>query len=188
MTISKLPPFLCALAVGASCLTVRADDNPAQAAARAALANQLFGTSSPAVTNAPATATNTLSAAELKARQKAEKKLAEQQAKAAAEQARADKAAAEARAKQEAADLKATQDAEKKLAAQQAAQAAAQAKAEKAAAVQVKTVGQRGAQFITLGFQFEFERALFRGCRGSFHWATPWSALAPCRMAAIILG
>jgi len=42
MTISKLLPAVCAFALGATCVTVRADDNPAQAAARIALAKQLF--------------------------------------------------------------------------------------------------------------------------------------------------
>lgn len=42
MNISKLAPVFCALAVGALCLSVRAEDNAAQAAARLALAKQLF--------------------------------------------------------------------------------------------------------------------------------------------------
>ena len=42
MKFSKLLPCLCALAVGASGLTARAEDNPAQAAARVALAKKLF--------------------------------------------------------------------------------------------------------------------------------------------------
>lgn len=41
MKISKWLSVLCALAAGAAGLTVRADDNPAQAAARIALAKQL---------------------------------------------------------------------------------------------------------------------------------------------------
>ncbi len=45
MKISKKLPVLCALAMGATCLSVRAQDNPAQAAARIALAKQLFGAS-----------------------------------------------------------------------------------------------------------------------------------------------
>jgi hypothetical protein len=45
MKISKRLLVLCALAMGATCLSVRAEDNPAQAAARIALAKQLFGAS-----------------------------------------------------------------------------------------------------------------------------------------------
>lgn len=45
MKISRRLLVLCALAMGATCLTVRAEDNPAQAAARIALAKQLSGAS-----------------------------------------------------------------------------------------------------------------------------------------------
>jgi hypothetical protein len=45
MKISKRLLVLCALAMGATGLTIRAEDNPAQAAARIALAKQLFGAS-----------------------------------------------------------------------------------------------------------------------------------------------
>jgi hypothetical protein len=54
MKISKLSSVLCALAVGAVGLTVRAEDNPAQAAARIALAKQLFEASAAPATNAQA--------------------------------------------------------------------------------------------------------------------------------------
>lgn len=56
MTISKLPFVLCALAIGTLCFTVRADDNPAQAAARMALAKQQFEQNAQPATNAPAPA------------------------------------------------------------------------------------------------------------------------------------
>ena len=52
MKISKLLPVLCGLAVGASGLVVRAGDNPAQAAARRALARQLFESNAPTATTA----------------------------------------------------------------------------------------------------------------------------------------
>jgi hypothetical protein len=52
MKISKLLPVLCVFAVGASGLVVRAEDNPAQAAARRALARQLFELSAQTATNA----------------------------------------------------------------------------------------------------------------------------------------
>ncbi len=45
MKISKRLLVLCALAMGATGLTVRAEDNPAQAAARSVLATQLSGAS-----------------------------------------------------------------------------------------------------------------------------------------------
>ena len=126
MKISKTPAFLCAIFIGALCLTVRAEDNPAQAAARAALAKQLFDLSaqSPA-TNAPMQPANDQKA---KAKAKAEK-----------EKARQDATAAKAKAKQEAAELKAKQAAEKKRAEQEAAAAKANAAAKAdQAAVQVK--------------------------------------------------
>ena len=146
MKLSKLLPVLCALAVGSNCLTVRADDNPAQAAARAALAKQSIETSAqqPAVTKAPDThpvmsPTN------------------QQEAKA---KAKADKLAAEAKAKQEAADLKAKKEADKKFAEQPAAaakaakaQAEAKTKADKAAAaaaVKEADANQRAAQSAAL--------------------------------------
>ena len=52
MKISKLLPVLCVFAVGASGLVLRAGDNPAQAAARRALARQLFELSAQTATNA----------------------------------------------------------------------------------------------------------------------------------------
>lgn len=52
MKISKLLPVLCVFAVGASGLVMRAEDNPAQAAARRALARQLFELSAQTATNA----------------------------------------------------------------------------------------------------------------------------------------
>lgn len=56
MKISKWLLVLCALAAGATGLTVRADDNPAQAAARIALAQKLFelNAQQPPATNAAA--------------------------------------------------------------------------------------------------------------------------------------
>jgi len=47
MKISKLLPVVCALTLGANGLTVRADDTPAQAAARRALAQKLSEWSEP---------------------------------------------------------------------------------------------------------------------------------------------
>jgi hypothetical protein len=114
MKVFKLLPVLCAFAA-ASGLTVRADDNPAQAAARAALASHSFDM---AATNAPAT--NVMMTPVNPG----------QSAKDAKAKAKAEKAAADAKAKQDAADAKAKKEAEKKLAEQQAAQA----KADKAAA------------------------------------------------------
>lgn len=82
MTISKLLPAVCAFALGATCVTVRADDNPAQAAARIALAKQLFELNA-ATNNAPAmAATNAAAPAtsskEAKAKTKASKTVASQ--------------------------------------------------------------------------------------------------------------
>lgn len=57
MTISKFPLFLCAFAVGSACLSAGAQDNPAQAAAREALAKQLSlvqATNEPSVNSTPA--------------------------------------------------------------------------------------------------------------------------------------
>jgi len=109
MIISKLTPFLCALAIGATGLTVRAEDNPAQAAARMALAKQLFEMSGQPAANTVDTNVVT-------------KPLTKKEAKA---KAKADQAAADANAKQEA---------DKQLAEQQAAHTAAQANANKAVA------------------------------------------------------
>jgi hypothetical protein len=53
MTISKLTPLFCALAIGTIGFSVRAEDNPAQSAARIALAKQLFELSAHPATNAP---------------------------------------------------------------------------------------------------------------------------------------
>src|SRR5579863_6755752 len=55
MQISKFPIIICALALGTT-MSLRADDNPAQAAARAALAAKLFELSDQSATNAPAAA------------------------------------------------------------------------------------------------------------------------------------
>ena len=54
MHLSKVPLVICALALGVT-LTIRAEDTPAQAAARAALASKLFELSAdnPPITNAP---------------------------------------------------------------------------------------------------------------------------------------
>jgi hypothetical protein len=162
MTISKLSSVLCALAVGATCFTIRAEDNPAQAAARIALAKQLFeengqqSTNAP-VPNAPSVPEATTSqasaqaAADAQARQAADRKLADQQAaqaaaaaklakaqakaqkEAAAAKAKTDKAAA-AKAKQAAADAKARQTADQKLAGQPTTAAAANSGAKARAA------------------------------------------------------
>ena len=136
MRISNLLPVLCALAVGANCLTVRAEDTPAQAAARAALAKQLFeaGAQQPSAANS---ATAKTAASDVT--------MTPVNDKAAKAKAKADQAAAAAKARQEAAqaaaDLKLQKEAENKIAAQRAAeakaakeQAEAKAKADKAAA------------------------------------------------------
>lgn len=130
MTISKLIPVLCALGVGAIGFAAQAEDNPAQAAARMALAKQLFevnGTNAPAANTAPETGKDA------KGKAKADKAAAAAKARQDAEQAKADQAAAAAKAKQDAAqakaDMKARQEAEKKMAAQQAAEAKAAAAA-----------------------------------------------------------
>jgi hypothetical protein len=117
MKISKMLAISCALAAGSTFLTVRAEDNAAQAAARSALAKQLFDmnaqqSSSPAPVTADANV--------------AMKPVSSKEAKA---KAKMEKAAAEAKAKQEAEDLKAKQAAEQKLALQQAADAKATAAA-----------------------------------------------------------
>src|ERR1039457_5757818 len=98
MKISKLLPILCALAVGANCLTVRAEDNPAQAAARIALAKQMFEASAqqPTATNPAATKAPTPKAAA------ADRALPPVNSKEAKAKAKADQAAAAAKAKQEA--------------------------------------------------------------------------------------
>jgi len=95
MTISKLLPVLCALAVGVTGITARADadaDNPAQAAARATLAKQLFDQSAPA-TSASAADTNAVmqpvNSKEAKAKAKAEKAAAKAKAKREAAEAQA---------------------------------------------------------------------------------------------------
>jgi hypothetical protein len=107
MKISKLTPIICALALGALLIPASAQDNAAQAAARAALSAQTPAASVPQPTNAPAAGNQAV-------------------------QTKADKAAAKAKAKQAAADLKAKQDAEKQQAAQKAAQAQAAQTAAKA--------------------------------------------------------
>ena len=83
MTISKLPFVLCALVIGALCLPVRAEDNPAQAAARMALAKQQFEQNAQPATNAPAPAAKPTPPVKSK-KAKAEKPVAPPQAKPAA--------------------------------------------------------------------------------------------------------
>jgi colicin import membrane protein len=152
MNFSKLLPVLCALAVGTNSLNVRAEDNPAQAAARIALAKALFELDAQKAqdTNAAAAAPQNPAPKVEPAPQTNDDNVvmtpinppATDDAKA---KARAEKAAAKAKAKQEAdqaaADLKAKKEAEKKQAARQAAetkalqaQAEAKAKADQAAA------------------------------------------------------
>ena len=138
MKISKLLPVLSAFAVSAACLTARAEDNPAQAAARIALAKQLFETSGQqsTATNAPAAELKPVNdkeakakakqdTADLKARQEADKKLAaekEREAKTAAKQAEA-----KAKADQAADNSAAKQEADKKSEAERAALSTAMA-------------------------------------------------------------
>ena len=105
MQISKLFSAVCAVAVCASFITVRADDNPAQAAARAALEETMRGLDAQQVDKtavAPkAKVDEQKAAAEAKAK-------AEQQKADAAAKARADqqKAAAELKAKKETGEAK----------------------------------------------------------------------------------
>lgn len=121
MQISKIPLLICALAWGAA-VVVRAEDTPAQAAARAALEAKMKEINSqPPPAAAPQTAPAQpapvdkakikaeklkakQAAAELKARQEAEKQAAQKQEALAAQQkkAAADQAAAEAKARTEA--------------------------------------------------------------------------------------
>jgi hypothetical protein len=143
MTISKLLPAVCAFALGATCVTVRADDNPAQAAARIALAKQLFALDAqqPPATNkvaatpavAPKKTMQKTQAPNIQATPKTTDDnvvmtpINPAAAKADKAKAKAEKAAAAAKAKQDAAqaaaDLKAKKEAEKKLAAQRATDA-----------------------------------------------------------------
>jgi hypothetical protein len=58
MTFSKLLPAFCVVALSATGFIARAEDNPAQAAARIALAKQLFDMNAQAGTNAPATSSD----------------------------------------------------------------------------------------------------------------------------------
>ena len=126
MRISKLLPVLCALVVGANGLNVRADDTPAQAAARAALAKQSSEAGGPppaakavaGKTTADDVVMTPVNNKEAKAKAKVEKAAAAAKAKQQADQA--------------AADLKLQKEADKKLAAQRAADA--KARADKAAA------------------------------------------------------
>jgi hypothetical protein len=147
MKISKLLPVLCALAVGANSLTVRAEDNPDQAAARIALAKKLFemGEQQPPATNA--VATKPAVAPKIKPAPATDDGVVmtpvnQPATKDGKAKAKAEKAAAAAKAKQEAdqaaADLKAKKAADKRLAEQQsadakAAKAQAEAKAKKEA-------------------------------------------------------
>lgn len=130
MTISKLLPLLCA-AAGAISLIARAEDtdNPAQAAARIAIAKELFAEQA---TNAPAVSSSTNMAAassstNTPAQNAANKKKAKEEAKA---KAKAEKAAAEAKARQDAENAKAAAAAKAKA----DQEAKAKAKADKAAA------------------------------------------------------
>ena len=130
MKISKFLPALCAFVVSANCLTIRAEDNAAQAAARLALAKQLFetGAQQPGATNAAPPATLTpfnpkeakakakQEAADLKAKNEADKKMAMQQA-----------------------DIQARTDADKKSEAEKAALAAALADKQANNAMQTTT-------------------------------------------------
>lgn len=84
MIISKLTLVLCALAIGALCLTVRAEDNPAQAAARMALAKQQFEQNAQPATNAPAPAAKPTPPVKSK-KARAEKPVAAPQPKPAAQ-------------------------------------------------------------------------------------------------------
>jgi len=152
MQFSKVSIVICALALGTT-LAIRAQDNPAQAAARAALAAKLFEISAQEpITNPPAAATipvpaavvkptdeppmttvnsgDTKSQAEAeKAAKAAEKEAQKEAAKKIAAQKAADRAAAKAKAKADAAkaaaDLKAQKAAAKKAAAEKAAEVAA---------------------------------------------------------------
>src|ERR1035437_6350848 len=119
MKISKLLPVLCALAAGANSLPARAQDTPAQAAARIALAKKLFemdaqqppatntAAVNPVATPPKATGDNVVMTP-----------VGQPTAKETKAKAKADKAAAAAKAKQEsdqaAADLKAQKAAENK--------------------------------------------------------------------------
>jgi len=121
-----MSPFLGVLAITAMCYSIHAEDNPAQAAARMALAKELFDSNSQPATNAPS-ATPAAPAAN------------SQDAKS---NAKADKAAkAAAKAKQQSPDAaaaaKAQQEAEKKQAAEARA-AAAKAQADREAAAQAQ--------------------------------------------------
>jgi hypothetical protein len=150
MTISKFLPVLCVAALGAGCFAASAQssaqdpDNPAQAAARIAIAKTLFSMQD---TNAAMASTNAMTSSdtnvvmqpvdntetqkEAKARAKAEKAAAKAAAKQKAADEKAAKEAAEAQAKQDAAAAKAQKEAQEKtdkenrLAAEQAAVAAA---------------------------------------------------------------
>ena len=103
MRISKLLPVVCALAAGATVLTARADDNQAQAAARAALGQQMPEVNAQPSTNAAMASTD------------ANVVMAPVDKKAAKAKAKADKAAAAAKAKEEqAAAAQATRDAQLK--------------------------------------------------------------------------
>jgi hypothetical protein len=121
MKISKLLPVLCVLALGAHGLTARAEDNPAQAAARMALAKQLF-----ALDAQQPPATNSMQGKPVVAPRKTKDDnvvmvpINQPVSQADKAKAKAEKAAAKAKAKQDAqaaADLKAKQEAGKKLAA-----------------------------------------------------------------------
>jgi hypothetical protein len=161
MKISKLLPTLCALAVGANCLTAQAEDTPDQAAARNALAQKLFELSAqpPPATNAVAekpavapepTAVTTSQPATPPAAVAPENSVPKVESapktldddvvmtpvnnKAAKAKAKADKAAAAVKAKQEAAQAAADLKAKKEADKKLAAQRAAEAKAAKAQA------------------------------------------------------
>jgi hypothetical protein len=140
MKISKLLPVLCVLALGAHGLTARAEDNPAQAAARMALAKQLFALDAQ---QPPATNSSLAKPAVGPGKNKDDNVVmapinqpVSQTDKA---KAKAEKAAAKAKAKQDAqaaADLKAKQEADKKLAAQPPVATTTQTDADKQLAAQ----------------------------------------------------
>jgi len=118
MQISKFFPVVCATALSVGFITARADDNPAQAAARAALEETTRNLDVQQVDKAAAKpkakADQQKAAAELKAKKEADKKASEQ----AEAKAKADKAAAKVKAKADeqkaAAELRAKKEAEQK--------------------------------------------------------------------------
>jgi hypothetical protein len=127
MKISKLLPVLCALAVGANSLPARAQDTPAQSAARIALAKKLFemDAQKPPATNTAA-ANPVATPPKTTGDDVVMTPVGQPTAKEAKAKAKADKAAASAKAKQESdqatADLKTQQEARAKSAVEAKAQ------------------------------------------------------------------